>query len=348
MVKQHIKSGLADYLIFWLATSSGKVVMAFTRTLTHTASGATCSIHDFGATVISFKTSSGRECLFVSRDAKQDGSKAIRGGIPLVFPQFGQPDKSMPQHGFLRTNFWKVDESSAYDNADSAGIAYTLALKDVKNSRGGKWDENSIFDCSCTYSIKIAGSKMETALEIQNTGENPFEFQTLQHTYYLVDGGSAQDSTQCYVKGLEGYVVSDKITDEEYTLGNEPITIPGLVDRVYTPPVGRDVVDVVIGVGGGKTIKMVSAGKMDGASTPVSCVVWNPYKEKAAAMGDFGDDQVRNSGGLFCTNSFIFPHGMLMPFMQYVDMICVEPGLLQNPTLSAGKSACLTQTIELL
>ena len=108
------------------------------KSISHSASGASCEIYEWGATVTSFKVASGRECLFVSRDAKLDGSKAIRGGIPLVFPQFGQPDKSMPQHAFLRNNYWKFDESSAYDNTDSAGISLTLDLKDVKNSRGGK------------------------------------------------------------------------------------------------------------------------------------------------------------------------------------------------------------------
>ncbi len=266
--------------------------MEYTRKITHSASGASCTVHDFGATVISFKTDSGRECLFVSRDAIQDGSKPIRGGIPLVFPQFGQPNPAMPQHGFLRTNFWRVDEASAYDSEAEAGISYALDLKDVKNSRGGPWDENTDLTCKCVYCIKISGSKMTTSLEIQNTGGKPFVFQTLQHTYLFVEGKSAQDPTKCYVHGLEGYSVSDKITIEEYVWGSQPVTIPDNIDRVYSPPTGKEVVDVVVGVGGGKTLRLTASGTVNGASTPVSCVVWNPYKEKAAAMGDFGDDQV--------------------------------------------------------
>lgn len=262
------------------------------RTIKHSASGASCTIHDFGATVISFQTQSGKECLFVSRDAKKDGSKAIRGGIPLVFPQFGQPDKSMPQHGFLRNNFWTVDESSAFDDAASAGISYSLALKDVKNSRGGVWDESTAYDCECVYSIKISGEKMTTTLQIKNTGGESFSFQTLQHTYFKVEGGAAQDPTQCYVKGLEGYSVSDKISNQEYVCGEEPITIPDNVDRVYDPPKGKDTVVVSIGVGNGKTIKLTASGTLGDSVFPASCVVWNPYKEKAAAMSDFGDDQV--------------------------------------------------------
>jgi glucose-6-phosphate 1-epimerase len=274
--------------------------MDLTRAITHSASGASCKIHDFGVTVLSYKTGAGRECLFVSRDAKLDGSKAVRGGIPLVFPQFGQPDKSMPQHGFLRNNYWKVDESSAYDTADAAGISYTFELKDAKNSRGGKWDEKTDLDCSCVFAIKIGADKMETSLEIKNTASKPFDFQTLQHTYYLVDGNAALDTSQCYVKGLEGYSVSDKVTKEEYTLGADPVTIGGSVDRIYTPPAGKGVVDVTIGVGGGKTIKMTATGLLDGSSVPVSCVVWNPHKKNAAKMGDFGDDQVSYGLGRIC------------------------------------------------
>lgn len=262
------------------------------RTIKHSASGASCTIHDFGATVVSFKTGVGKECLFLSRDAKKDGSKAIRGGIPLVFPQFGQPDKSMPQHGFLRSNFWTVNESSAFDEAESAGISYSLALKDVKNSRGGVWDEATQFDCECVYSIKIGGSSMTTSLEIKNTGDKAFGFQTLQHTYFLVEGGAAQDPAQCYVKGLEGYTVSDKISNEEYICSGDPVTIPDNVDRVYNPPKGKDAVEVTIGVGNNKTIKLGATGTLDGSVYPPSCVVWNPYKEKAAAMSDFADDQV--------------------------------------------------------
>lgn len=40
----------------------------------------------FGATVISWKSANGKENLFLSSKAHLDSSKAVRGGIPLVFP----------------------------------------------------------------------------------------------------------------------------------------------------------------------------------------------------------------------------------------------------------------------
>ena len=57
-----------------------------TITLKH-ASGATASITEFGATLVSYKAASGREVLFVSGEALFNGKKAIRGGVPLVYPQ---------------------------------------------------------------------------------------------------------------------------------------------------------------------------------------------------------------------------------------------------------------------
>lgn len=47
--------------------------------------GDTVEILLYGATVISWK-SNGKENIFVSKEAKLDGSKAVRGGIPVVFP----------------------------------------------------------------------------------------------------------------------------------------------------------------------------------------------------------------------------------------------------------------------
>lgn len=267
----------------------------------------------------------GRECLFVSRDAKLDGSKAVRGGVPLVFPQFGQPDTSMPQHGFLRISFWTVDESSAYDTADSAGITYTLDLKDVTKGRGGSWSVDSLaYDCQCLYHIKIDGTSFSTRLEIKNTGMTEFPFQTLLHTYYAVDHKAALDPTQCNVTGLQGYSVDDKVSKTTYVQDSDPVVVQGETDRVYNPvpPTKKKDVNVVVAVGGGNTVKVTGTGSVDGHPAAVSCVVWNPHIDKSQAMSDFSNDQ-------------------------YHEMICVEPGILSGETLKPGKKCLLTVVSEL-
>ena len=70
------------------------------------------------------KTPDGTENIFLSPGVILDGSKPIRGGIPLVFPQFGQPDKTVPSHGFVRTATWAVD--SLVDTAEASELVLTI------------------------------------------------------------------------------------------------------------------------------------------------------------------------------------------------------------------------------
>ena len=70
------------------------------------------TIHTFGATVTSWIHHS-TEILFLSKQAVLDGTKPIRGGIPIVFPQFGTGDilveeAGSKQHGFARNKVWEV------------------------------------------------------------------------------------------------------------------------------------------------------------------------------------------------------------------------------------------------
>lgn len=48
--------------------------------------GESVDILLYGATILSWKDTAGNEKLWLSESAKLDGSKAVRGGVPLVFP----------------------------------------------------------------------------------------------------------------------------------------------------------------------------------------------------------------------------------------------------------------------
>lgn len=49
-------------------------------------SGQSVTVLLYGATVTSWKLANGEEQLFLSEKAHLDGSKPVRGGIPVVFP----------------------------------------------------------------------------------------------------------------------------------------------------------------------------------------------------------------------------------------------------------------------
>lgn len=56
------------------------------RVIASLPSGDRVEILLYGATVLSWKTGNGQEQLFLSDKAIFDGSKPVRGGIPIVFP----------------------------------------------------------------------------------------------------------------------------------------------------------------------------------------------------------------------------------------------------------------------
>lgn len=51
--------------------------------------GESIEILLYGATIVSWKDATGAEKLWLSEAAKLDGTKAVRGGVPLVFPVRG-------------------------------------------------------------------------------------------------------------------------------------------------------------------------------------------------------------------------------------------------------------------
>lgn len=57
-----------------------------TRVTAQLPSGESIEILLYGATIISWKDAKGDEKLWLSDAAVLDGSKAVRGGVPLVFP----------------------------------------------------------------------------------------------------------------------------------------------------------------------------------------------------------------------------------------------------------------------
>jgi glucose-6-phosphate 1-epimerase len=86
--------------------------------------------------VISWKVVEGKgnldEKLFVSSKSFLDGTKPVRGGIPVVFPCFGSPTHpdhvKLSQHGFARNVTWKFD-SVIMDN--KAGVSIGLSTSAI-------------------------------------------------------------------------------------------------------------------------------------------------------------------------------------------------------------------------
>jgi glucose-6-phosphate 1-epimerase len=69
--------------------------------------GARVEACTHGAQVTSWKPASGEERLFLSDRSTFAPDAAIRGGVPIIFPQFGGMG-ALPKHGFARVVEWEA------------------------------------------------------------------------------------------------------------------------------------------------------------------------------------------------------------------------------------------------
>ncbi|XDG08944.1 hypothetical protein ABKA04_008559 [Annulohypoxylon sp. FPYF3050] len=233
----------------------------------------------YGATVISWKNRFGIEKLWLSDAAKLDGSKAVRGGIPLVFPVFGTaPDHAatskLPQHGFARNSRWEFLGKSSSESASPSDISvkldFGLSSATLEDQVKSLWP----YTFSIIYSVTLTPENLSTSIVVTNDGDQPIEFQTLMHTYLRVE-----DISKISVTGLEESDYVDKVDAAKEKKQSGAVTITGEVDRVYTPAKGPSS-PVVVTEDGESVFSIVRDNLKD-------VVVWNPWTDKAAGMGDF-------------------------------------------------------------
>ena len=70
-----------------------------------------------------------RPVLFTSPNSVFAPGRAIRGGLPIIFPWFGASRQSpaAPQHGFARTTTWHLD---SVETVGGQSLTLTLSLGD--------------------------------------------------------------------------------------------------------------------------------------------------------------------------------------------------------------------------
>ncbi|KAF3069644.1 Glucose-6-phosphate 1-epimerase [Daldinia childiae] len=241
--------------------------------------GESVEVLFYGATVISWKNRFGIEKLWLSDAAKLDGSKAVRGGIPLVFPVFGTAPNhaatsKLPQHGFARNSRWeflgKSSSESTGPSDTSVKLDFGLSSATLEEKTKSLWP----YTFSIIYSVTLTPENLSTSIVVTNDGEQPIDFQVLLHTYLRID-----DISKIQVTGLEESEYVDKVDAAKAKTQSGAITITGETDRVYTPAKGPSN-PVVVAEDGEAVFSIVRDNLKD-------VVVWNPWTEKAAGMGDF-------------------------------------------------------------
>lgn len=243
-----------------------------------------------GAQVLTWSPTGREPVIWLSDHASFKPGKSLRGGAPVCWPWFGphKVDPGKPAHGFARNLDWEITETARVP--EGTRILMRLVPGEEQQTL---WP----FQAQLTLEITM-GERLRLALATENRGSDSFELTQAVHTYFHVG-----DIDAVRVEGLEGCDYIDKVGEEAIRRQEGPIRIDREVDRIYLGCPGDA---VIVDPSLKRRIRVSKRGSG-------SYVVWNPWIEKSASLGDMGKEGYRKTICVETTNAA-------------ADVVSVAPG----------------------
>ena len=232
--------------------------------------GAVVSI--YGAQVLSYKKKTNNteasDLFFVSEKAYFEEGKAIKGGIPICWPWFGDDQEKVGKkiHGFVRTMLWQLDETTTLEGGETHVV---LSVGETPETLK-LWPHN--------FNLKLAiivGKTLKLSLQTINTSESSFVITQALHPYFAID-----QIDQTKVLGLDKASYIDKVAGETtLQLQSNDVTFNQELDRIYID-VPSEL--VLLDESSERKVKIKSKGSK-------TAIVWNPWIEISQKSGDLID-----------------------------------------------------------
>ena len=187
-----------------------------------------------GAHLMSW-TTHGIDRLWMSPQSDPSQSDALRGGVPVLFPQFGTFG-DLPKHGFARTSDWR--EVPAPTTPGRAALSFELTDSPATQA---VWPHAF----HARLDVSASPEDLVMVLTVANQGHDVARFTGGLHTYLAVSDPEAT------ITGLEGCRVWDGVSTRAPHFSEEitgPLRALDTQDRVITGAVAPVVVhDGVLG-----------------------------------------------------------------------------------------------------
>lgn len=257
----NIHFAIPDALVF---EQMGELIIA--RITSNVCSG---TLFLQGAHLVHWQPEGTEPVLFLSERSAFEPGKAIRGGVPVIFPWFGPRTGKRtdgPSHGFARTELWEVAFAAMFGD----DLYLTLTLSPNETSRNLGFDHFRV-----VYEI-VFGRTLTMRMGVANQGDTPLQVEQALHTYFHV--GEAE---QLRIHGLGDTQYIDK-TDNfaRKWQEEEELTLHGETDRPYlNTKTAVTIEDPVMR-------RQIKVDKQGSKTT----VVWNPWSALAAKLPDMADD----------------------------------------------------------
>jgi glucose-6-phosphate 1-epimerase len=228
-------------------------------------SGAEGQMYLHGAQVTSWKPAENDEVLFLSTKSHWREGQAIRGGIPICFPWFRAKvdNAKAPAHGFVRTKSWQLE------SIVEEGPAVVVTMSTESDEQTRLWWPA---DFRLLYRVTF-DSKLTLELVCTNTGKTDFRFEEALHTYNRV-----ADVANVRLRGLDTVKYLDNTDSNKVHVQQGDVKIASATDNAF-PGTGGDV-DLI----DPQLHRRIGLKKSNSLTT----VVWNPWREGAAQLGDLG------------------------------------------------------------
>ncbi|HSW08188.1 D-hexose-6-phosphate mutarotase [Aquabacterium sp.] len=225
--------------------------------------GAQATVLLHGAHIVSWIPAGDVERLYLSPQAVAGEGQAVRGGIPVIFPQF-EKRGPLPRHGFARNRAWQWVEGVTR----GGHVIGVLRLGDDEATRA-LWPHR--FEAE--LSLSLSGLRLDVELAVTNTGDSTIAFTTALHTYLRCD-----DVRRARLGGLYGLRYLDSLSGQEQRHEIDPQSFVGEIDRIYFDTTGPLSLSTAMG-----RMSIETEGFAD-------AVVWNPGPDKAKSLADLPDD----------------------------------------------------------
>jgi glucose-6-phosphate 1-epimerase len=233
--------------------------------------GARATLLLHGGQLLSWVPAVGDEQLYVSPQATFASGLAIRGGVPVIFPQFSGRGP-LQHHGFARNKHWQLIRANQRDE-DAIAV---LRLTDDEDTRH-QWPH--FFGLELT--VRVRGNDLNIELTCTNQGSAPFDFTCALHTYLRLES-----LDQCSIQGLQGLSYFDMVEIAEETQLDHILVPKGQLDRIYKG-VQQELQVAELRGQTKRTLQIHQQGFTD-------VVVWNPGIEKCTAIVDMPDEGYQN------------------------------------------------------
>ncbi|WP_025563610.1 D-hexose-6-phosphate mutarotase [Psychromonas sp. SP041] len=246
--------------------------------INHKNFDAAFSLH--GAHLVHFQTKQQAPLIYLSKSTPYNHSKAIRGGVPICWPWFGNTEesksKNLPSHGLARISQWTLA------NINETGVGVDIEFSLTANAETKAiWDH----DFSLTLNASLS-DQIELSLITNNTSNEDFSYGGALHTYLHV-----ADSGHCSVEGLAPSY-KDSLDNGKRKSSDQILNISESVDSIY------DAGEQQIRVNDKSNQRTITINNEGNDSV----VVWNPWVEIAKKFVDMPDDGYKT---MLCIESAI-------------------------------------------